>query len=69
MTLSLDQGKCGAGGSYTCRVCKQYIYGHRVGRLAGFTVCLSCRDRYTREREAAEAAVDRRWLAKLEAED
>ena len=67
--IGLDQGEWSTANTYICRACKQYIYGHRVGRLAGFTVCPSCRDRYNRERDAAEAAVDNRWLAKLQAEE
>jgi len=69
MTLSLDQGEWSTDNSYICRSCKQYIYGSRYGRLAGFTVCPSCRARYELERDAAEAAVDHRWLAKLHSED
>jgi hypothetical protein len=65
----LDQGEWSTVNSYICRACKQYVHGSRKGRLAGMPVCPTCRDRYNRERNAAEAAVDARWLAKLQRED
>ena len=67
--IGLDQGEWSTANTYVCRACKQYGHGSRQGRLAGLPVCPSCRDRYNRERDAAEAAVDRRWLAELHSED
>ncbi len=69
MSNGLDGGMHWSANGYVCRSCKTLCHGHFTGMLAGMPVCQLCRDTYSREREAAEAAVDDRWLAKLRRED
>lgn len=69
MSAGLDGGVQWTTNSYVCRSCKTLCHGRFKGILDGVPVCPRCREAYNRERGAAEAAVDQRWLAKLHRED
>lgn len=69
MAVSLDCGIHTSDNSFFCRACKRACHDFEHGRLAGLPVCERCRNAYCAERNAAELAVDDRWIAKLYSEE